>query len=85
MGVSDADLVYLTCTRCTEELPEGENIRDFGRLNVAVTEDAGLLVACERHRLIVTLIPNGQIDQALQDLRGFGCDQSHGGRKETVH
>lgn len=43
---------YLCCAQCGKELPKGQSMKNWARLNVSVDQD-GLRVSCVRHHMPV--------------------------------
>lgn len=55
MAVEDTDNhieMYMHCSRCIDEIPEGESPADFQRLDIGWTTD-GFQVWCKRHNINV--------------------------------
>jgi hypothetical protein len=83
--IDTRELTYLTCAMCEEEIPEGESVRSYGRLNVASTPEGDMVVGCERHMAVVVYIKNNELSHHMLMLAGKPCSCGLSHKKETVH
>lgn len=89
--LDQSQLRFVNCTDCLSEIPEGASAQDYARLSLAATPQGDLLLGCNRHNVIVTLIPNKDLAMAfkslgLQTCTGCGSPgHKHDHSKETVH
>jgi len=51
-----SQVLYIHCAACAAELPSGQSIREFARLNVGI-EEGEIFVVCERHGIQITSLP----------------------------
>ncbi len=84
MAINPDELKFLHCSICADSLPDGEAMRDYARLSVAVTPQGNLLVECVRHDEVVAYITNGDIAHVLREAAGRPCGCANH-KKETLH
>lgn len=48
--------IYFHCKECIKEQPDGFSPSDFQNISAGLTDDRSIVVWCERHESIVTII-----------------------------
>jgi hypothetical protein len=57
-----------------QELPEGTDPLEYGRVSAGITLNGDLIIWCERHDAPINMFTNGQIDKQLKETADEPCD-----------